>query len=107
MPNDRAREREGIAKPPDVLIVFSAAGAHLRNMAHYNFPLRMLRVVREAEKRGEPLMTAERAVHRLTGEIADWLGLDAGTLAVGRRADLVVLDPERLSGKLDEIREAP
>lgn len=36
-------------------------------------------------------MSLERAVHRLTGEQAAWLGLDAGCLAVGKRADLVVL----------------
>jgi len=66
----------------------------------------MLRLVREAEKRGEPVMTPERAVHRLTGELADWLGLDAGTLAPGRRADVVVLDPERLGAELDKPRES-
>jgi N-acyl-D-aspartate/D-glutamate deacylase len=106
MANDRPRELEAIVSHPDVLIGFSDAGAHLRNMAHYNFPLRMLRLVRDAEKRGEPVMPMERAVHRLTGEIADWLGLDAGTLAPGRRADVVVLDPERLGAELDEPREA-
>jgi N-acyl-D-aspartate/D-glutamate deacylase len=106
MANDRPRELESIVSHPDVLIGFSDAGAHLRNMAHYNFPLRMLRLVREADKRGEPVMPLERAVYRLTGEIAGWLGLDAGTLAPGRRADVVVLDPERLGAGLDVPREA-
>jgi len=90
-----------------VLIGFSDAGAHLRNMAHYNFPLRMLRLVREAEKRGAPLMPAERAVHRLTGEIAGWFGMDAGTIAVGKRADLVVLDADKLAAELDRPEEKP
>ncbi|HSP78070.1 MAG TPA: N-acyl-D-glutamate amidohydrolase, partial [Myxococcaceae bacterium] len=106
MANDRPRELEAIVSHPDVLIGFSDAGAHLRNMAHYNFPLRMLRLVREAERRGEPVMPLERAVHRLTGEIAEWLGLDAGVLAPGRRADVVVVDPERLGPELDVAREA-
>jgi N-acyl-D-aspartate/D-glutamate deacylase len=106
MANDRPRELERIVSHPDVLIGFSDAGAHLRNMAHYNFPLRMLRLVREAERRGEPFMTAERAVHRLTGEIAEWLGLDAGTLEEGKRADVVVLDPERLGPEVDAIHES-
>ncbi len=106
MANDRPRELEAIVSHPDVLIGFSDAGAHLRNMAHYNFPLRMLRLVREAERRGEPVMPMERAVHRLTGEIAEWLGLDAGGLAPGRRADVVVVDPERLGPELDVAREA-
>ncbi|MCP3104970.1 amidohydrolase family protein [Myxococcus sp. K15C18031901] len=107
MANDRLGELERICKHPDVLMGFSDAGAHLRNMAHYNFPLRLLRLVREAEKRGAPFMTVERAVHRLTGEIGAWLGLDAGVVAEGRRADLVVVNPEGLDEKLDEIAEAP
>lgn len=105
--NDRTDVLEEIVAHPDVLIGFSDAGAHLRNMAHYNFPLRMLRLVRDAERRGEPVMTTERAVHRLTGEIASWLGIDAGTLAIGKRADVVVVDPGRLGEELDDIREAP
>ena len=96
-----------LARKPDVLIGFSDAGAHLRNMAHYSFPLRMLRLARDAEKRGEPFMKVERAVHRLTGEIGAWLGLDVGTLTVGKAADLVVVDPERLGPELDIVHEAP
>ena len=52
-------------------------------------------------------MTIEHAVHRLTGELADWYGLDAGHLRVGDRADLVVLDPARLDDVLEEYAEAP
>jgi N-acyl-D-aspartate/D-glutamate deacylase len=107
MANDRREELERICRHPDILVGFSDAGAHLRNMAHYNFPLRMLRLVREAEKRGEPFMPVERAVHRLTGEIGEWFGLDAGVLAEGRRADLTVINPEALDGKLDAVAEAP
>jgi N-acyl-D-aspartate/D-glutamate deacylase len=107
MTNDRPRVLEAIVSHPDVLIGFSDAGAHLRNMAHYNFPLRMLRVVQEAAKRGEPCMSIERAVWRLTGELAEWLNLDLGRVAVGARADLVVLDPTRLTEVLDTAKEAP
>jgi N-acyl-D-aspartate/D-glutamate deacylase len=90
-----------------VLIGFSDAGAHLRNMAFYNFGLRMLKLVRDAELDGQPFMTTGRAVHRLTGEIADYLGIDGGTLAPGRPADLVVVDPTQLDGRLEDIHEAP
>jgi N-acyl-D-aspartate/D-glutamate deacylase len=107
MANDRREELERICRHPDILVGFSDAGAHLRNMAHYNFPLRLLRLVREAQKRGEPFMSTERAVHRLTGEIGEWFGLDAGVLAQGRRADLAVINPEGLDAKLDEVAEAP
>jgi N-acyl-D-aspartate/D-glutamate deacylase len=107
MGNDRPGPLRYIVSHPDILVGFSDAGAHLRQMAHYNFPLRMLRLVREAERAGAPIMPLERAVHRLTGEIADWLGLDAGTLAPGRRADLVVIDPDGLDERVDLAVEAP
>ena len=41
-------------------------------------------------------MTIEQAVHRLTGELGEWYRIDAGILREGDRADLVVIDPERL-----------
>lgn len=107
MANDRRAQLEWICGHPDVLIGFSDAGAHLRNMAHYNFPLRMLRLARDASKRGEPFMSIERAVHRLTGEIGAWFGLDAGTLERGGRADVVVINPEGLDASLDRVEEAP
>jgi len=107
MANAHDADLEKIVSHPDVLIGFSDAGAHLRNMAHYNFPLRLLRLVRDAQARGFPFMTPERAVHRLTGEIAGWLGLDAGVLEEGRRADVVVLDPDKLTKALDVPSEAP
>lgn len=107
MANDRPRPLEWIMSHPDVLIGFSDAGAHLRQMAHYNFPLRMLYRVREAERAGRRFMRPERAVWRLTGEIADWLGLDAGTIEAGKRADLVVLDPEALDEAVEQVEEEP
>ena len=105
--NDRPERLEWIMDHPDVLIGFSDAGAHLRNMAFYNFPLRMLKRVRDAELEGRPFMTVGRAVHRLTAEIADYLGIDGGTLAPGRPADVVVVDPDRLDDRVEEMHEAP
>jgi N-acyl-D-aspartate/D-glutamate deacylase len=107
MANDRPRALEAIVAHPDVLIGFSDAGAHLRQMAHYNFPLRMLRLVREAHERGAPVMSIERAIHRLTGEIADWLAIDAGKLARDARADVVVLDPVALDDRLEDAELRP
>lgn len=106
MANDRREPLEFITSHPDVLIGFSDAGAHLRQMAHYNYPLRLLKLVRDAEQRGEPFMSMERAVHRVTGEPSEWFGMDAGVLAEGRRADVVVVDPERLDDSLDVAHEA-
>ncbi len=107
MANDRPDVIKKMVSSPDVLIGFSDAGAHLRQMAHYNFPLRMLRLVRDSQKRGEGFMSIERAVQRLTGEMATWLGIDAGTIEIGKRADVVVIDPEALDEDLERAVEAP
>ncbi|RSN60033.1 N-acyl-D-amino-acid deacylase family protein [Actinomadura sp. WAC 06369] len=100
--NHRPAALDKLSALPEVQMGFSDAGAHLRNMAFYNFPLRLLS---RAHHGG--FMSVERAVHRLTGELAHWYGIDAGTLREGDRADLVVVDPDRLDGSLDEAREAP
>jgi N-acyl-D-aspartate/D-glutamate deacylase len=104
--NHRPHVLRRLARQKGLQIGFSDAGAHLRNMAFYNFGLRLLRHVRDAENAGQPFMSVERAVHRLTGELADWYGLDAGHLRVGDWADLVVIDPRRLDASLDSYHEA-
>jgi N-acyl-D-aspartate/D-glutamate deacylase len=103
--NDRRSELEYVVDHPAVLIGFSDAGAHLRNMAYYDFPLHLFRLVLDAEREGRTLMTRERAVHRVTGELADHLGIDAGHLEVGRRADVVVIDPSTLDERLTAMAE--
>ncbi|MFP5308279.1 MAG: N-acyl-D-amino-acid deacylase family protein [Actinomycetes bacterium] len=106
--NDRIERLRWIMDHPDVLIGFSDAGAHLRNMAFYNFPLRMLKRVREAEQAGEAFMTPERAVHRCTQELAEYLGIAGGVVAPGAPADVVVLDPVALDGPaVEDVHEAP
>jgi N-acyl-D-aspartate/D-glutamate deacylase len=105
--NHRPKYADKLAKSPGVQMGFSDAGAHLRNMAFYDFGLRLLRRVHRADLAGKPLMPVERAVHRLTGELADWYGIDAGRLRPGDRADLVVLDPAGLDDSLDDYHEAP
>lgn len=104
--NDRPEEVVTLMNEPSALIGFADSGAHIRNMAFYSFPLRMLRFVRDRARAGKPIMSIEKAVFRLTGEIADWLGVDAGHLRVGDRADLVVIDPEALDERLDKYHEA-
>lgn len=105
--NHRPQYLDKLASDPGVQMGFSDAGAHLRNMAFYNFGLRLLRRVRDAERAGRPFLTLERAVHRLTGELAEWYDIDAGTLRQGDRADLVIIDPERLDESLDAYAEEP
>jgi len=70
--NDRTKPLEHTVSHPSVLIGFSDAGAHLRNMAFYNFPLRLLKLIRDAQKRGEEFMSIEQAIYRLTVEIGSW-----------------------------------
>ncbi len=103
--NHRPEVLKKLARDSGIQMGFSDAGAHLRNMAFYNMGLRLLRHVRDAESAGKPFMTVEQAVHRLTGELADWYRIDAGHLRVGDRADVVVVDPERLDATLDDYAE--
>jgi N-acyl-D-aspartate/D-glutamate deacylase len=107
MGNDRRGPLEVMMAHRHILVGFSDAGAHLRNMAHYNFPLRLLRLAVEAQKTERPFMSLERAVHRVTGELAEWFGIDAGVLQVGKRADVTVVRPEALDESLDRAVEAP
>jgi N-acyl-D-aspartate/D-glutamate deacylase len=52
-------------------------------------------------------MALGQAIHRLSGELADFIGVDAGRIRVGDRADLVIIDPTGLTDALDEMHEAP
>ena len=103
--NHRPKQLNKLAAEPSVHMGFSDAGAHLRNMAFYNFPLRMLKRTRDAYRAGAPFMSTERAVHRLTGELGEWFGIDAGTLSEGDRADFVVIDPAGLNEAVDGYYE--
>jgi N-acyl-D-aspartate/D-glutamate deacylase len=105
--NHRPEILKRLAADDGIQMGFSDAGAHLRNNAFYNFGLRLLRHVREAERENLPFLPVERAVHRLTGELADWYGIDAGHLRLGDRADLMVLDPAHLDERLDCYAESP
>jgi N-acyl-D-aspartate/D-glutamate deacylase len=105
--NHRPDILKKMAQSPGVQMGFSDAGAHLRNMSFYNFGLRLLRHVHDAEVAGRPFISMEHAVHRLTGELAEWYGIDAGHLRVGDRADLFLLDPAHLDATLDDYHEAP
>lgn len=90
--NDRERVANRLIRTPGVTVGFSDAGAHLRNMAFYNFGICLLRRIHENEKRGTPVMPLGEVIHKLTGELGDFYGIDAGRLRVGDRADFVVID---------------
>ena len=71
----------------------SDAGAHITQFCGTGDTTYMLEhYVREAG-----VVSLERAVQRMTGEVAaDWGIRDRGTLAVGRAADIVVFDADRV-----------
>ena len=103
--NHRRPQLDRLAGEPTIHMGFSDAGAHLRNMAFYNYALRLLKRVVDADRAGRPFLTRERAVYRLTAEVADWFGLDAGTLRQGDAADFVVIDPAGLDDSVDGYHE--
>jgi N-acyl-D-aspartate/D-glutamate deacylase len=101
--NDRPDKLNYLVQQPGVTIGFSDAGAHLRNMAFYNYAIRLLTRVHQAH---ESFLAKETAVYKLTGEIGDFYGLDAGHLRVGDRADVVVIDPAGLDSETEKYAEA-
>ncbi len=94
--NDRPGPRRELMASPYTLPGFNDSGAHNRNMAFQDGALQMLQQMQAHPE----TMTMERAIHRLTGECAGWLGLDCGVLRSGAAADVVVLDPGKLQSGL-------
>ena len=72
----------------------SDAGAHVTQFCGTGDTTHLLEYY--VEQTGQ--MSLERAVHRMTGEVAkDWGLSDRGLIAVGRPADLVLFDPHAVS----------
>ncbi|GGG22753.1 hypothetical protein GCM10007304_40690 [Rhodococcoides trifolii] len=103
--NHRKKQMDKLINQPGVTVGFSDAGAHLRNMAFYNFGIRLLHRVNEARGDSRPFMSVEKAVHKLSAELADFYGVDAGHLRLGDRADIVVVDPAGLDDDVIAYRE--
>jgi len=101
--NHRKSVLKEMVKDKKSLITFSDAGAHIRNMAFYNLPLRMLKLVKESVDEGKPVMSMEKAIWRMTGDQADWFNVDAGKIRVGDRADMLVIDPAGFHQNLEEV----
>ncbi|MGZ6021231.1 MAG: N-acyl-D-amino-acid deacylase family protein [Rhizomicrobium sp.] len=85
---------------PLIHIGASDAGAHVSQFCGAGDTSDLMeRFVRKLGK-----MTLERAVHRLTGELADAWGIaDRGTIAVGRAADLVLFDADTIARREEEF----
>lgn len=100
--NDRPAEMRRYLQHPYIQLGFSDAGAHNRNLAFQNSHLWFLR---DCLLHSDAL-PIEKAVWRITGELAEWFGLDAGYLQEGRVADVLVLDPHALNTDLSGPQEA-
>ena len=105
--NDREENYKNLYNYPHNFLCFSDAGAHLNNMAFYNFNLQMIKRVKESIDKGNPMMSMEKCIWRLSKEQADWFNLDCGYLAEGKRADLVIMDPNKFSKVTDDVHQAP
>jgi len=105
--NDRKEKYPQLYNFPFNLISFSDAGAHLRNMAFYDFPLQMMKNVQDMIDAGKPMMSMEKCVWRLTGEQADWFGIDCGYVREGQPADLNIIDPAHFDAITEDVAEAP
>jgi len=105
--NHRPEIMHKLLASPYTQVGFGDSGAHIRSLAMYNFPLRMLKYVRDAQLAGKPFMTTAQGVNKVTADLADWFGLDAGYIREGDRADVVIINPEGLNDDIEAIHEAP
>jgi len=97
----------GMLDHPRALLGLSDAGAHVGTICDASFTTFML--THWVRDRADGRMPVERAVEMMSARNARYLGLaDRGTLAVGQRADLNVIEPQRLSvGTPRLVRDLP
>ena len=96
--NHRDKIRVQLLAHESTIPGFNDSGAHNVNMAFHDGSLQALRQSLEYPD----IFPIESAIHRLTKMPADWLGLDAGSIEKGRRADVCVLDPSKLNSGLTQ-----
>ena len=96
--NHRDEVRVGLLAHHATLPGFNDSGAHNVNMAFHDG---CLQVLRQAQHHPD-ILPIEKAIYRMTKMPADWLGLDAGSLEVGRLADVCIIDPTKLNSGLTE-----
>ena len=92
---------------PRALAGLSDAGAHVGTICDASFTTFML--AHWVRDRAEGRLPLERAVEMLSGRNARYLGLeDRGTIGIGQRADLNLIDPQRLNvGVPALVRDLP
>jgi N-acyl-D-aspartate/D-glutamate deacylase len=103
--NDDLPLLERILRTDGCVLGLSDAGAHNSQMCDASLPLDFLaNWVRDRE-----LMALESGVRKVTGELAEFLGLASrGTLEIGKQADVVVIDLDNLDpGPLHRVADFP
>lgn len=95
--NHRESVRMELLTSEHCLPGFNDSGAHNLNMAFHDGGLHLLKQALHHPD----LMPIEKAIHRITKESADFLGIDAGDISVGKRADVVIIDPSKLDTDLN------
>lgn len=93
--NDRPRIREKLMAHHGILPGFTDSDAHARNLGFYDGPLN---IIKQSYQTG--FIKPERAIHRVTGEPAEWFRLDTGVLKENGSADVVLLDPQKLNNPI-------
>lgn len=104
--NHRPKVMRKLIASPYLHVGFADSGAHLKNLASYNFPLCLLKHVHDADRAGESFIDMGQAVRKLTGELGDWYDIDAGYLRVGDRADVVIVNPDGLGDEVWDMTNA-
>jgi N-acyl-D-aspartate/D-glutamate deacylase len=88
---------------PDTVSGLGDGGAHLFMICDAAMPTFHLSFWSRDRSRG-PKLPLETSVHKLTGKAAALYGLnDRGTIAVGKRADLNVIDFENVGNAMPEM----
>ena len=97
----------GMLDHPRALSGLSDAGAHVGSVCDASFTTFML--AHWVRDRATDKLPLERAVEMMTSRNARYLGLiNRGTISVGQRADLKLIDPQRLSVGVPElVRDLP
>ncbi len=71
---------------------FNDSGAHITNMAFFDGNLMSLKLAQQRS-----IAAVSTMVRRLTREPAEFFGLDAGSIDIGARADITLIDPQALA----------
>ncbi|MFN8284257.1 MAG: amidohydrolase family protein [Chitinophagales bacterium] len=95
--NHRESVRMELLSNEHCLPGFNDSGAHNLNMAFHDGGLHLLK----QSVNNPSILPIEKAIYRLTKEAADFFGIDAGDISVGKRADLIIIDPSKLQTDLN------